>query len=245
MPVTKRQVVQLDVPINNPNLPRLGLTKEELELASIQSISLWPALHLWGVNDANTGFRDRLFDDELLSISSTSVDTRFFQAVDGLQAYSIQNSSMVLATTDFDDSGSFTVALLVAAECGFGSINLVDGRWYVASNGGKLRFEVAGAGIGSYEQYNGPLLTAEEFKSIIFIVDKGLGTVTLRVDGQNVFELDIDKDKVQPGELQIGRINAATPQQRNGFYRAVVTFNDALSSAEISTLEAYLNSLKV
>lgn len=244
MPVTKRQVVQLDVPINNPNLPKLGLSKEELELATIQSITLWPALHPWGINEANSGFKDRLFDNELLTFNSTAVSTRFFAAGDGADAYNIQNTDMVIATTNFDDSGSFTIALLVADECGFGSINLVDERWYVSSNGGKLRFEIAGNGIGTYDQYNGPLLTAEEFKPVLFIVDKGLGIVTLRVDGQDVFQLDIDKEEVQPGELQIGRINAGTPQQRNGFYRAAIAFNEALSPSEITTVENYLNSLK-
>ena len=244
MTIQKRQIVQLDVPINNFKLPVLSLTNEELNLAKINSLSHWPALHEWGANEDNTGFKDRMFKKEILAKNFSNVSSRFFSAADGKKGYSIQNFDMALEFDELDDSGSFTIATFVGAECGFGSINAQPGNWFVGSNAGKIRLEISGAAVSSYDSYNGPLLDASDFKSVILILDRDQSIVKLRVDGQEVFSLAIDNSVQLPGELQLGAINVGTQQLRSGSYRAALVFNDALSGLELNALESYLNTLK-
>jgi hypothetical protein len=242
--MTYRQIVQLKGTVNNSNLALLDVTQEELAVANINSNVYWPALAPWGKNAANTGFRDRLSNSDCLASDYSAVSTRFFSTIDSKFAYSIQGFDMVLNEPDFDCSGSFTVALLAGDECGFGSISIGSGAWFLSSNLGKIRFDGSVGTSGGYDAYNGPLLSTNNMTAVILIVDRENNTVILRINGSDEMSIDFDGTATIFSELQIGAVNGGTPQMRTGHYRAPIAFKSALSGVQLQELDNYLLSQK-
>jgi hypothetical protein len=240
-----RQILQLEGNVTVPGLPLLDVSANEIAVANIDGLAYWPGLYSWDVNGTDSGFLDRVTDEACMPAAAIVASSRIVAAGDGHPAYSIQSPDHNLVRASFAASESFTVAAVVGAECGFGSIGSGVGTstWWLGSNGGKLRFAVGSVERLLYDTYTGPLLTANKFTAVVFIFDKAAGEIRVRVNGVQVDSMvNVALKTMSPrNELRFGGINSSgSSQQRNGNYRVAIAFSKVLAGTELAALEAML-----
>ncbi|MGC4252422.1 MAG: hypothetical protein QM605_13430 [Sphingobium sp.] len=246
--MTYRQVIQLSGTVDNPSLPDFDISDEEMAVAQIDAIALWPALYSWGVNAGDSGFVDRMADLEMLANGYSPVSGRLHVFADGKRSYNIQTVPMLLRSAAVDFSGSFSIAMLVGAELGAGNYSNLAGNWFIASSDGKLRYAFPGIGasFNDYTPYTGPLLNSSTMTSVILIADREAETVRLHVEGADYLVASMTTpDGAVLSEFQVGGFySGGTTSARLGHYRGAMVFNKALNADEIAAVEAMHADMK-
>lgn len=244
-----RQVLQLDIDVNNPDLPVLDISPEKMAVTSLPGIVCWPSMTTYGLNEARNGFQDNMgIDEQVLSQGTTEDLTPAISVlgVDGGPIYNLAygDRALIVNPEAIDlSTNSFIIASAALTEFGIGSYNILDGRWFLASNENNLRYEIDGVASGAYSEYDGPALSATAFSTILFIVDRDTNQVYCRVNGTMCLVNTLPSDSVVLNELNFGRLNVGSPQYRQGAYRELIVHQGAITNDVITTIETYLNSL--
>lgn len=239
-----RSVINIDATVVNNKLPTLSVPQTTIDVAALQGIQAWPVLEAWAVNQSGNGFKDHITTSHHVCESGLIDNAEINPSVDGSPSYEVTASGDEIHMQDVDFTEGFTIAVLCGSEIGIGSRVVDNGKWFLASNALKLRWEIAPYGYSTYPEYDGPLLSETELNTVIFVFDRVAGEVYVRVNGQKCLSQSVVVDHFVRPELTVGAINVGTKQMRQSHYRAAVCFGRALSTAGIEAVETYLNSLK-
>lgn len=238
-----------------PGMPQKDYSDAEGEVANIASLKRWPGLFEW---DVSTGaILDRNTAAVIPSYGVSQPSAKFVTLPNGKRGY----QTVALADTlipAFSTTGSFTIGCTCAIALAFGSYaetelnTSVPAPWGVYSDvspTGLVTMVFGPISVASSVANAWPIkLAADKMTAVVLIFDRTAGTLTVRYNGQQMYQLaDVRiKTMVLHNELMIGGQRIAN----NGTSRAIATrpltsnafaaFESALSGTELASLEKML-----
>lgn len=253
--MANRQILYFPGTSSVPGYPDLDVTESEIALANMAGRVYWPGLFDWDVNNASTGFRDRVTDAAAPVEGVVNVAKQFGAAPNGKNVYNIGAAAHNPIAPPFDTTGSFTIGLVVEQNIAMGSFsaaaasNETPAPWFVITGTtgadiGKPWIQFGALTSGGYAGYSGSPLAAGVMNRVVLIVDRGASKITLRVNGvvgHTVTHALVNTAAVF-SELKIGaaRPAGANSSQRSLKLGAVIAFTRALAGDDLATLEAHL-----
>ena len=256
--MSARQIVQLAGELDIPGLPSIDVSDDEITIANMPSLVFWAAMAAWGITADGLGFEDRVTGESKLVNGAADIPTALVSAAGGI-AYECSTLDRAIIVDDtYDLSGSYTLAMAVAATSGsdqgfilWGSVAtpVASTTYWTSVNSqsdtGRLRVTVKEIAT-SFLEYDGPVLTAGgPFLRVIVRVDAVTGTVDLIVNGViEVTKTDAGiSSRTAAAGLRAGYLNASgtpTPAEDGPRFRSPLVFNKSLSDAEVIVVDRML-----
>jgi hypothetical protein len=250
--MTDRQIIQLAGTVTDPSAPQLDVTPDEISIANLSGLAMWAASDYWGVNSLNTGFIDRVTDKPHLANGGTTVKSRLIGS-----SYQLADvNQCIVAGSDVNTSGSFSVALSVGVASGSNLDAVRVGNfssgvfWVLASEfgTGKLRFIFNGAET-TYAAYSGPALVAGgNHLRVVLVFNVVTNVGSIYVNG--ALAATTTNALIAAGLVAGGCIfgsfnNSETFAFSAGMrIRSPMVFNRALELADISLIDRHLYNTK-
>lgn len=173
-----------------PGAQKLDVTPNEIYVANIPSLKMWPGLFEWDV--ASGTILDRVTDKVIPSYGVSLPSANFATMINGKRGYKINALAQTLMG-DFNTTGSFTVGGVFDLHSTFGSYtetaanNSVPAAWGLYSNAGGSGLISAFFGtiaVAETVSANWPIkLAANRLTAIVIVFDRTLGEISIRYNG--------------------------------------------------------------
>lgn len=186
-------IYQLGGSFSGAGLGALDVREDEIAAANIADLTAWPYASTYGVNDARTGFLDRMKDiDRLLYIPS---DPRAFISARTGEVPTYKTgvgTASGIVVPAYGNTGSFTIAALLSVDAFTANDGVKvgptsipgGGTYWTLGSDTSGRFRVGtGAALGAFTDYTGPVLATNAWRRVLMEFDRALGRFRLRVDG--------------------------------------------------------------
>lgn len=237
-----------------PGAPKIDYSNAEDEVANTPSIKFWPALAPYGAK--NGVIIDRVEQFAIPSYGSSNALANFVTMINGKTGYKVNAIAQALGMNPFNTAGSFTIGCVCADQLAFGSLSTgaeTDpiAPWGIYSNlGGTGLITTAFGNLKTVESVSNTWakkLSATKLTAVVLIFDRGLGRISIRYDGVEMWTSTANADLVKAvglkPELNMGALriagqstDATRPMQSNAF----AAFGTALAGTELASLEKML-----
>lgn len=201
-----------------PGAQKLDITPNEIYVANIPSLKVWPGLFEWDV--ASGTILDRVTDKVIPSYGVSLPSANFATMINGKRGYRINALAQTLMS-EFNTSGSFTVGGVFDLQATFGSYSettantSVPAAWGLYSNAsgtGLVSVFFGSLAVSETTSATWPIkLAANRLTAIVIVFDRTLGRISIRYNGIEMWSFtgDAVRSVSLLNELIMGAVRVA------------------------------------